>query len=59
MYRTAIDHNAPQKIEACERLATLLRDRLGQPKEADKVIEKLVTDDPKNYRVYLHEGDPA
>jgi tetratricopeptide (TPR) repeat protein len=57
MYRTAIDHNAPQKIDASEHLATLLRDRLGQPKEADKVIEKLVTDDSENYRVYLARGN--
>ena len=55
-YREAIEHDAPQKIEASERLAMLLREKLDKPEEADQVMKKLVADDPNNYRVHLAQG---
>ena len=56
MYRRAIENNAPQRIEAGERCATLLRDK-RQPKEAEQVINKLVDDtSPKATEVTWHEG---
>jgi tetratricopeptide (TPR) repeat protein len=57
MYRRAIENNAPQRIEAGERCATLLRDKLQQPKEAEQVINSLVDDaSPEAYRGYLARG---
>ena len=57
MYRKAIENNAPQRIEAGERCATLLRDKLQQPKEAEQVINSLVNDtSPEDYRGYLARG---
>ena len=55
-YRKAIEHNAPQQIEAYQRLATLLRGQLNQPKDADQAIEEMVQSAPKNYLVYLERG---
>jgi cellulose synthase operon protein C len=56
-YRKAIEHNAPQRIEAYQRLATLLRNQdQPQPKDADQVIEDMVKSAPENYLVYLERG---
>ena len=57
-YEEAIKYDAPQKIEAYQRLATLLRDpaRLNDPKDADQVIEEMVQSSPRNYLVYLGRG---
>ena len=55
-YRKAIEHNAPQRIEAYQRLATLLRSQLEQPKDADQAIEEMVKSAPENYLVYLERG---
>jgi cellulose synthase operon protein C len=55
-YREAIKNNAPQRIEAYQRLATLLRSQLGQPKDADQAIEEMVKSAPENYLVYLERG---
>ena len=55
-YRKAIEHNAPQQIEAYQRLATLLRGQLNQPTDADQAIEEMVQSAPKNYLVYLERG---
>ena len=52
-YQKAIDHKAPQRIEAYQRRASLFRDRLNQPEEADRVIKAMVDADPDNYQVYL------
>ena len=57
MYRKVLElKNAPDRIDAGERLATLLRDKLGQPKEAQAVINKLVENAPEDYRGYLARG---
>ena len=57
-YEAAIEHNAPRKIEASERLAALLRqpDRLNDPKAADAVVDEMVRSSPDDYRVYLARG---
>jgi tetratricopeptide (TPR) repeat protein/Flp pilus assembly protein TadD len=55
-YRSAIEHGAPERLEAAQRLAALLRKPLGQLKEADGVIEAMVQADPNNDRVYLERG---
>ena len=56
-YRQAIEHNAPQRIEAYQRLATLLRSQdQPQPKAADQAIEEMVKSAPENYLVYLERG---
>ena len=56
-YRKVVDQKgAPDRIDAGERLATLLRDKLHQPKEAQAVIDKLVEDTPADYRAYLARG---
>jgi cellulose synthase operon protein C len=64
-YRAAIKNRAPQRIEAYQRLANLVRkkktgqegkaDRLIED-EADRLIEEMVSSDSKNYRVYLERG---
>ena len=46
-------HNAPQWIEAYQRRARLLRDKLNEPKEAEQAIEAMVQSEPENYQVYL------
>jgi tetratricopeptide (TPR) repeat protein len=48
--------DAPDRIDAGERLATLLRDKLNQSKEAQAVVNKLVEDAPNDYRGYLVRG---
>lgn len=50
--------DAPDRIDAGERLANLLRDQLNQPKEAEDVMNKLVQDTPEKhrYRAYLARG---
>jgi cellulose synthase operon protein C len=55
-YRKAIKYNAPQRIEAYHRLATVLRSQLDQPKDADRAIEEMVNSAPDNYLVYLERG---
>ena len=49
-------NDATDRIGAGERLATLLHDRLKQPKEAKEVINRLVEDAPQDYRSYLARG---
>ena len=57
MYRRAIENNAPQRIEAGERCATLLYDKFRKPKEAEQVINSLVDDSsPEAYQGYLARG---
>lgn len=46
----------PQRVEAIQRLANLLRGPLKQPDEADRLIDKMVADDPKNDQVFLARG---
>ena len=55
-YQQAITHNAPQRIEAYQHMANLLRERLKQPVDADRAIESMVQSAPKNYLVYLLRG---
>ena len=60
MYQEAIKSNAPERIEAAERLATLLRinrpNHPPKPDEADQVINSLVETLPRDYRGYLARG---
>ena len=46
----------PQRLEAYQRRASLLRVQLNKPEEADQVIEEMVHSDPGNSRVYLERG---
>jgi tetratricopeptide (TPR) repeat protein len=57
-YRAAIEHGAPERLEAAQRLAMLLRDKdkLDKPAEADRVIDAMVKSAPDDYRVYLGRG---
>jgi cellulose synthase operon protein C len=55
-YQEAITNNAPQRLEAYQRRASLLRSQLNKPEQADKVIEKMVQSNPGNPRVYLERG---
>jgi cellulose synthase operon protein C len=57
-YEEAIEHDSPRKVEAYQRLATLLRrpDRLSDPKAADQVVDAMVQSSPENYQVYLARG---
>ena len=55
-YQAALKHGAPERLDAAQRLAASLRDPLGRPEEADRVIEAMVQADPKNYQVYLERG---
>ena len=54
-YEDAIKNNAPQKIDAYQRLASLLRDPNGHnnPKAADKKIDEMIKSSPKDYKAYL------
>jgi cellulose synthase operon protein C len=54
-YETAINHNAPQKIDAYERLAFLLRspNRVNDPKAGDSAVDEMVRSAPDDYHVYL------
>jgi tetratricopeptide (TPR) repeat protein len=56
LYQKAIDNNATQRIEAGERCATILRDKLHQPEEAEKAINRLIKASPQDYRGYLARG---
>ena len=55
-YGSAVEHRAPERIEAARLRATLLRDKLDEKAEADKVIDAMVKSDPDDYRVYLARG---
>jgi cellulose synthase operon protein C len=58
-YGSAIEHGAPEqdRLEAFQRRAELLRDKLGRTDEADRVIDEMVKSAPKDdYRVYLARG---
>ena len=55
-YQAAIDHGAKNRLEAYQRKAWLLRDRLNQPEQADQFMETMVKSDPENYQVYLERG---
>lgn len=55
-YRDAIKHGAPERLEASQELAILLRDKLGQREEADRVIDAMVSSASDDYRVYLGRG---
>jgi tetratricopeptide (TPR) repeat protein len=55
-YRAAIRNRAPQRIEAYQRLANLVRKNAGQEKEAERLIEEMVSSDSGNYRAYLERG---
>src|SRR5579883_1977530 len=55
-YGRAIEHAAPERLQAYARRAALLRDPLGRKDEADQVVAAMVQSDPKNYRVYLERG---
>jgi cellulose synthase operon protein C len=57
-YEQAITAHAPRRIEAYQRLATILRrpDRLNDPKAADQLIDEMVQSSPDNYEVYLVRG---
>jgi predicted Zn-dependent protease len=54
-YQKAIECNAPERFEAYQRRASLLRE-LGNTKDAEESIEKMVQSDSGNYRVYLERG---
>lgn len=55
-YKAAIDNGAPQRLEAYQRRASLLRSRLNKPAEADRLIEEMVSSDPGNSRIYLERA---
>ena len=55
-YGSAIQHGAPERIEAARRQAMLL-DKLGKPPgEADQVVDAMVESAPEDFRVYLERG---
>jgi len=55
-YRAAIKTRAAQRLEAYQRLASLLRKTPRHEKEADQLIEEMVDSDRENYQVYLERG---
>src|SRR5262249_29417104 len=55
-YAEAIKYKAPERLEAYQRRAALLRGPLNRKDEADKVIEAMIKSDPNDYRVYLGRG---
>ena len=57
-YQAAIEHGTPERIQAADRLATLIRknEKLGKAEDADKVIDDMVKADSGNYQVYLVRG---
>ena len=55
-FRSAIEHNPPEQIDAYQQLAALLRGSLNKPGDADQAIEAMVQSAPKNYLVYLARG---
>ena len=46
----------PQRLEAYQRRASLLRGQLNRPAEADRLIEEMVSSDPNNPQVYLERA---
>ncbi len=54
-YKQAIELS-PKNIEAYAPLATLLRHRLGRTREADELMERLVTANPDSYKAHLSRG---
>ncbi len=55
-YQSAAAHGAAQRFDALQRAATLLRGRLNELDEADKVMESMVAAAPEDHRVYLERG---
>lgn len=55
-YKSAITYEAPERFEAAQRLAMILRDKLGRKKDADDVIEAMVKSGKDDYRAYLGRG---
>jgi tetratricopeptide (TPR) repeat protein len=55
-YKSAIEYQSPEWIEAKQRQATLLRDRLGKKVDADRIIDEMVKQAPEDYRAYLGRG---
>ena len=55
-YRKAIERHAPQRLDASQRLAHLLREKLNRPADADEIIDAMVKTDPENDKVYLERG---
>lgn len=55
-YASAIRHEAPERFEAAQRRAILLRDRLDRKEDADRVIEAMVESGRDDYRAYLGRG---
>ncbi|MDR3622644.1 MAG: tetratricopeptide repeat protein [Paludisphaera borealis] len=55
-YKSALAHGAPEKFDAYQRMATLLRGTLDQADQADQAIEEMVKSDPENYRAYFERG---
>ena len=55
-YADAIKYGAPKRVEAYRRRATLLRTQLDKAKEAEQVINEMVSSQPDNYRVYLERA---
>ena len=55
-YKTAVEKGASQRVEAIQRRANLLRGPLKQADEADRIIDKMVSDNPENDQVYLARG---
>ena len=55
-YGEAAKHEAPERLDASQRRAVLLRDRLGRREDADKVIDEMVKSASGDYRAYLGRG---
>jgi tetratricopeptide (TPR) repeat protein len=55
-YKAAIAHEAPERFEAAERRAMLLRGKLGREKEAEDVIAAMIKSGKDDYRAYLARG---
>jgi tetratricopeptide (TPR) repeat protein len=55
-YAKASDH-VPTLINGYALQAALLRNRLGKPAEADRVLDRMVERNPKSFRAYLERGN--
>ena len=55
-YGDAIKHEAPERLDASQRRAILLRDKLGRREDADQVIDEMVKSASGDYRAYLGRG---
>ena len=55
-YQAAIDNGAPERVEAYERRANLLRGQLNRREEADRLIEEMVRSTPDDSRVLLTQA---